>query len=78
MLAVYEMTMMVYVWDLLKPSGVTGQISNLAILIAQHKQILHMIKLEKSYFPKCVIFFQLCALFFLIYPKNIFLEFSNF
>lgn len=72
------MTIMVYVWDLLKPSGVTGQISNLAILIAQQKQIPHMIKLEKFYFPKCVIFFQLCALFFLIYPKNIFLAFSNF
>lgn len=75
MRAVYEVTIMAYVWDLLKPSGVTGQISN---LIAQHKQILHMIKLEKSYFPKCVIFFQLCALFFLIYPKNAFLAFSNF
>jgi hypothetical protein len=60
------MAMTGYVWDLLKPSGLTDQISNLAILIAPHKQILHMIELETSYFSKYDIFFQLHVLFFLI------------
>lgn len=56
--AVCEMMIMVYIWDLLKPSGVTDQISNLTILIAQHKQILHMIKLESLIFQNVLYSFN--------------------
>lgn len=56
--AVCEMMITVYIWDLLKPSGVTDQISNLTILIAQHKQILHMIKLESLIFQNALYSFN--------------------